>query len=122
MISRYQLLSVHTKANGISLHAEVSCEGHERIRRERLCRNIALPAVAIPVLSLSSTGNVVYVLKIPYRDGTTQAVFDPVDLFARLVALVLISRRRITSNIAVFIGLLFFDSRDPTKFSYSKNQ
>ncbi len=42
-------------ANGFSLHAGVSCEGHERNKRERLCRYIARPAVAIPRLSLSST-------------------------------------------------------------------
>ena len=76
------------KANGFSLHAGVSCEGHERNKRERLCRYIARPAVAIPRLSLSSTGKVVYTLKTPYRDGMTQAAFDPVDFMARLAALV----------------------------------
>ena len=44
------------KANGFSLHAGVSCEGHQKDKRERLCRYIARPAVAIPRLSLSSTG------------------------------------------------------------------
>ena len=72
------------KANGFSLHAGVSCEGHQRGKRERLCRYIARPAVATPRLSLSSTGKVVYTLKAPYSDGTTQVVFDrgghpPVD-------------------------------------------
>ena len=90
------------KANGFSLHAGVSCEGHqkEKVRagmareaalghkRERLCRYIARPAVAVPRLSLSSTGKVVYTLKTPYRDGTTQVAFDPVDFIARLAALV----------------------------------
>jgi hypothetical protein len=90
------------KANGFSLHAGVSCEGHqkEKVRagmareaalghkRERLCRYIARPAVAVPRLSLSSTGKVVYTLKTPYRDGTTQVAFDPVDFVARLAALV----------------------------------
>ena len=66
----------------------MSCEGHERNKRERLCRYIARPAVAIPRLSLSSTGKVVYTLKTPYRDGTTQVAFDPVDFIARLAALV----------------------------------
>jgi hypothetical protein len=64
------------KANGFSLHAGVSCEAHQRGKRERLCRYIARPAVAIPRLSLSSTGKVVYTLKTPYRDGTTQVAFD----------------------------------------------
>ena len=33
-------------------------------------------------------GKVVYTLKTPYRDGTTQVAFDPVDFMARLAALV----------------------------------
>ena len=81
------------KANGFSLHAGVSCKGHQRDKRERLCRYIARPPVATPRLSLSSTGKVVYTLKTPYRDGTTQVAFDrgghpPVDFIARLAALV----------------------------------
>jgi len=60
------------KATGFSLHAGVSCERHERNKRERLCRYIARPAGAVPRLSLSSTGKVVYTLKTPYRDGTSQ--------------------------------------------------
>jgi hypothetical protein len=75
------------KANGFSLHAGVSCEGHQKDKRERLCRYIARPAVDIPRLSLSSTGKVLYTLKTPYRDGTTQAAFEPVDFIARLAAL-----------------------------------
>ncbi len=58
------------KANGFSLHAGVSGEGHQKEKRERLCRYIARPAVAAPRLSLSSTGKVVYTLKTPYRNGT----------------------------------------------------
>ena len=41
------------KANGFSLHAGVSCEVRQRGKRERLCRYIARPAVAIPRLSLN---------------------------------------------------------------------
>jgi hypothetical protein len=76
------------RANGFSLHAGVSCEGHQKDKREHLCRYIARPAVAVPRLSLSSTGKVVYTLKTPYRDGTTQVAFEPVDFMARLAALV----------------------------------
>ena len=76
------------KANGFSLHAGVSCEGHQKDKRERLCRYIARPAAAVPRLSLSSTGKVLYTLKTPYRDGTTQVAFEPVDFIARLAALV----------------------------------
>ena len=76
------------KANGFSLHAGVSCEGRQKNKWERLCRYIARPPVAVPRLSLSSTGKVVYTLKTPYRDGTTQVAFEPVDFIARLAALV----------------------------------
>ena len=76
------------RANGFSLHAGVSCEGYQKEKRERLCRYIARPAIAVPRLSLSSTGKVVYTLKTPYSDGTTQVAFDPVDFIARLAALV----------------------------------
>ena len=37
------------KANGFSLHAGVNCAGHQKDKRERLCRYIARPAVAVPV-------------------------------------------------------------------------
>jgi hypothetical protein len=93
------------KANGFSLHAGVSCEGHQKNKRERLSRYIARPAVAVPRLSLSATGKLVYTLKTPYRQslphersecfghGTTKVAFDrgghpPVDFVARLAALV----------------------------------
>ena len=66
----------------------MSCEGHQKNKRERLCRYIARPPVAVPRLSLSATGKVVYTLKTPYRDGTTQVAFEPVDFIARLAALV----------------------------------
>ena len=46
------------KANGFSLHAGVSGEEHQKDKRERLCRYIARPAVAVARLSLSSTGKV----------------------------------------------------------------
>jgi hypothetical protein len=60
------------KSNGFSLHAGVSCEGHQKDKRERLRRYIARPAVAVPRLSLSSTGKALYTLKTPYRDSTAQ--------------------------------------------------
>jgi hypothetical protein len=37
---------------------------------------------------VSAQGKVVYLLKTPYRDGTTHVVFEPLDFIARLAALV----------------------------------
>ena len=96
------------KANGFSLHAGVGSEGHQKDKRERrLCRYIARPTVAIPRLSLGSTGKVIYTLKTPYRDGTTQVAFDrgghpPVDFVARLAGILwdiaTVRRKRIQLN------------------------
>ena len=76
------------KCAGFSLHAGVSCKAHQKEKRERLCRYISRPPVAVKRLSLSRHGKVVYMLKTPYRDGTTQVAFEPVDFIARLAALV----------------------------------
>jgi len=43
------------KANGFSLHAGVSCEGHLKDKRERLCRYIARPAVAVRLAAKGSS-------------------------------------------------------------------
>ena len=76
------------RAHGFSLHAGVSAEVHQREVRERLCRYIARPAVAEKRLTVNANGKVVYLLKTPYRDGTTHVVFEPLDFIARLAALV----------------------------------
>ena len=73
---------------GFSLHAGVNCEAHERDKRERLCGYIARPPLNVQRLSLSPRSQVVYTLKTPYCYGTTQIVFEPVDVAARLAALV----------------------------------
>ena len=74
------------KVEGFSLHAVLSCEAHQRDKRERLCRYIARPALSVQRLSLRAHGKGVYTLKTPYRDGTTQIVFEPIDVVARLAA------------------------------------
>ena len=52
-----------------------------------LSRLIAL-TVLKKRLSLLSNDHVRYELKTPYRDCTTQVIFEPMDFIARLVALV----------------------------------
>jgi hypothetical protein len=46
------------------------------------------PAVSTERFSLTTQGNIRYRLKTPYRDGTTDVVFEPLDFMARLAALV----------------------------------
>ena len=73
--------------DGFSLHAGVATQAHERDKLERVCRYITRPAVSEKRLSLTSSGNIRYSLKTPYRDGTTHVVFEPLDFLSRLAAL-----------------------------------
>ncbi len=75
-------------AGGFSLHADLDIEPHQRAKLERLCRYVRRPPIAEERLALTSSGQVRYQLKTPYRDGTTHIVMEPLDLMARLGALV----------------------------------
>ena len=44
--------------------------------------------MAVERLALTRSGQVRYQLKTPYRDGTTHIVLEPLELMARLAALV----------------------------------
>jgi hypothetical protein len=86
------------RAAGFSLHAGVACEVHEREKLERLCRYITRPAVSTERLSLTTQGNIRYRLKTPYRNGTTDVVFEPLDCMARLAPW---CRRRASTSRAI---------------------
>jgi hypothetical protein len=76
------------KNSGFSLHAGVAIPGDERGKLEKLCRYIARPAVALERLSVNANGQVVYMLKKPYSDGTTHIVMQPLELLEKLAAIV----------------------------------
>lgn len=75
------------QAGGFSLHAGIDIQPGQRQKLERLCRYVSCPPVAADRMALTSSGQVRYTLKTPYRDGTTHIVLDPLDRMARLVAL-----------------------------------
>ncbi len=75
------------KVAGFSLHAGVAAKAQQRDKLERLCRYITRPPVSEQRLSLTAHGKVRYELKTPYRDGTTDVIFEPLDFIARLAAL-----------------------------------
>ena len=74
--------------SGFSVHAGVCISAHNRLRLERLCRYSARPSVATDRLSLLPDGRLLYRLRHRWRDGTTHVIFEPLDLLARLAALV----------------------------------
>jgi len=84
------------------LHAGVTIAPHQRGKLERLCRYVSRPPVARERMALTASGQVRYALKTPYRDGTTHIVLEPLDLMARLAALVPPPRRHLTRFHGVF--------------------
>jgi hypothetical protein len=84
------------------VHAGVAARADQREKLERLCRYISRPAVSEARLSLTPGGHVRYPLKTPYRDATTHVLFEPLDLLARLAALVPKPRANLTRYHGVF--------------------
>jgi Putative transposase len=74
--------------DGLSLHAAVRIEGHDRKRLEQLCRHITRPALSDGRVQLDAARQVELRLKTPCRDGTTHLVMSPLEFMQRLAALV----------------------------------
>ena len=79
--------------SGFSVHANVSIDGRDRLRLERLARYVSRPAVSTERLSELPDGRLLYRLKRRWRNGTTEVVFDRSDFIAKLAALVPAPRR-----------------------------
>ena len=88
--------------SGDPMHAGLDIQPGQRAKLERLCRYVSRPPVAVDRLALTATGQVRYALKTPYRDGTTHIVLEPLDLMARLAALVPPPRMHLTRYQGVF--------------------
>jgi len=73
---------------GFSVHANVCIPARDRMRLERLARYAGRPPLATERLSLLPDGRLLYRLKHRWRDGTTHVIFEPLDLVAKLAALV----------------------------------
>ena len=74
----------------------------QRDRLERVCRYALRPPVTQERLHLTAEGQVRLELRQPWRDGTTDVVFDPVEFLGRLA--VLVPRPRI--NLILYHGVL----------------
>jgi hypothetical protein len=92
----------HAHLDGFDLHANVAVDGEDRERLEQLCRYLLRPAVAQDRLRLNQDGRIVLELKNAWADGTSHLVFEPLDLLARLAALV--PRPRV--NLILYHGVL----------------
>ncbi len=73
---------------GLELHAEVTIASHDRKGLERLCRYLSRPPIPQERLERRRDGKYVLSLKRTWQGGVKAVVFEPLDLIARLAALV----------------------------------
>ncbi len=78
----------HAVVGGINLHAAVAFDARDRPRMERMCRYLARPPIAQHRLTRRSDGSLRYEMKRVWRDGTSAIVLQPLDLIARLCAMI----------------------------------
>jgi hypothetical protein len=76
------------EVRGVNIHAQTAIDGRDRKRLERLCRYIARPPIAQDRLEQMPDGRLRYTMKKTWSDGTHALVFEPLDLIARVVALI----------------------------------
>lgn len=73
---------------GFNVYAGRAIDGRDRAQLERQCRYLARPPLAQHRLTELPDGRLRYRLKRPWKDGTSSLLFDPLDLIARLCALI----------------------------------
>jgi hypothetical protein len=88
--------------SGFSVHAGVSIRADDRRGLERLCKYVTRPPVAADRLAELPDGRLSYQLKTRWQNGTTHVIFEPLELMARLAALVPVPR----ANLIHYYGVL----------------
>lgn len=76
------------RPQGFSLFASPPVRATDRRRLEHLVRYMARPAICLDRLARQDDGRYTYVLRRPWRDGTTHIQFSASELIEKLVALV----------------------------------
>jgi hypothetical protein len=75
-------------AYGVNVHAAVRVHGNDRAGLERLCRYLGRPPIAEERLTRAEDGRLRYELKRAWKDGTRAIFLSPLDLCARVCALI----------------------------------
>lgn len=100
-LTRRKHLCVRTGA-GFELHAAVHVRATDRAALERLCRYVARPPVSEDRLVRRPDGHIEFQLKRVWKGGVRSLVFDPVELVARLAALIPLPRAKMRRFYGVF--------------------
>jgi len=87
---RVQELSTGSVAEvgGVNVHTGPAIDGRDRRRLEQLCRYMARPPLCQDRLAKNADGKLTYSLKKAWKDGTKGILLDPLDLLARLCAII----------------------------------
>jgi hypothetical protein len=75
-------------AHGVNVHAAVRVHGNDRAQKERLCRYLGRPPIAEERLTRIDDGRLSYEFKRAWKDGTRAVILSPLDLCARVCALI----------------------------------
>jgi hypothetical protein len=75
-------------AYGVNVHAAVRVHGNDRAQLERLCRYLGRPPIAEERLTRTNDGRLRYELKRAWKDGTHSVLLSPLELCARVCALI----------------------------------
>ncbi len=89
-------------AQGVNVHAGVVIEAGDRAALERLVRYLLRPALSLERLSRRDDDVVVYRLQRPDRRGRTALVMTPLELLARLAAILPAPRLALRRQLGVF--------------------
>ncbi len=73
---------------GFNVHAEVAVPARDRARLERLCRYLCRPPLAQERIEAHPSGKLRYTFKRAWKDGTVALLLEPLDLIARVCALI----------------------------------
>jgi len=98
-------------AQGVNVHAGVVVPAGDRAALERLVRYLLRPPLSLQRLSRREDGAVVYRLQRPDRRGRTALVMTPLELLARLAAILPAPRLALRRQ----LGVLAPGSRDRRK-------
>ncbi len=87
---------------GLELHADVHVKASDRAGLERLCRYIARPPICADRLHQLPDGRIEFRLKRTWKGGVRSLIFAPLDLIARLAALIPLPRTHMRRFYGVF--------------------
>jgi hypothetical protein len=76
------------EVGGVNVHAGAAVPSRDRQRLERLCRHVARPPIAQDRLELTADSRCRYNFRHAWKNGVHAVVLDPLDLIARLCALI----------------------------------